>query len=80
MNTRTHIDSPSLPLLRRARTVVAMGTVGLALVAAAPGSAEKSTPQPKTGTTTTTTTTTPTTTIVSERDYRSRKKVRALIP
>jgi hypothetical protein len=76
MNTRTQIDPPSLPLLRRASTLIAMGTVGLALVAAAPASAENSTPQPKAGTTTTTTTsTTTTTTTLSERDYRSRKKV-----
>ena len=43
MNTRTHIDSPSLPLLRRTSTLIAMGTVGLALVAAGPASAEDST-------------------------------------
>jgi hypothetical protein len=47
MNTRTHIDPPSLPLLRRASTLIAMGTVGLALVAAGPASAEDSKPATK---------------------------------
>jgi hypothetical protein len=43
MNTRTHIDTPALPLLRRASTLIAMGTVGLALVAAAPAGAQDTT-------------------------------------
>jgi len=47
MNTRTHIDSPSLPFLRRASTLIAMGTVGLALVAAAPAGADDSKPATK---------------------------------
>ena len=56
MNTRTQIDPPSLPLLRRASTLIAMGTVGLALVAAAPASAEDTKPAKKQTTTTTTAT------------------------
>jgi hypothetical protein len=52
MKTRTHIDTPSLPLLRRASTLIAMGTVGLALVAAGRASAEDTKPvtKPKAGT------------------------------
>ena len=57
MNTRTHIDTPSLPLLRRASTLIAMGTVGLALLAAGPANAEDTKPAKKQTTTTTTTTT-----------------------
>ncbi len=55
MDTRTQIDPPSLPLLRRASTLIAMGTVGLALVAAAPASADPVKPvtKDKAGTTTT---------------------------
>jgi hypothetical protein len=59
MNTRTHVDPPSLPLMRRASTLIAMGTVGLALVAAGPANAEDTKPAKKQTTTTTTTTTTP---------------------
>lgn len=56
MNTRTHIDPPSLLLLRRASTLIAMGTVGLALIAAAPANADDAKPaKPKEPTTTTTT-------------------------
>jgi hypothetical protein len=44
MNTTPHTNAPLLPLLRRARTLIAMGTVGLALVAAGPASAEPSKP------------------------------------
>jgi hypothetical protein len=51
MNTRTHIDTPSLPLLRRASTLIAMGTVGLALIAAGPASADTPKPKPKPATT-----------------------------
>lgn len=47
MNTTPHIDTPPLPLLRRASTLIAMGTVGLALVAAAPASADPSQPVKK---------------------------------
>lgn len=46
MNTRTHIDPPSLPLLRRASTLIAMGTVGLALVVAASANADMVTTPP----------------------------------
>jgi hypothetical protein len=65
VNTRTHIDPPSLPLLRRASTLIAMGTVGLALAVAAPASAQDS----KQVTTTTTTTVT-TTTDVAKKDRK----------
>ena len=44
MDTRTQIDPPSLPLLRRASTLIAMGTVGLALAVAGPASAEDTKP------------------------------------
>jgi hypothetical protein len=57
MNTRTHIDPPALPLLRRASSLIAMGTAVLALVAAGPASAEDIKPAKKQTTTTTTTTT-----------------------
>ena len=56
MNTSPHIDRPSLPLLRRASTLIAMGTVGLALFAAGPASADsKPATKPKGDMTTTTT-------------------------
>jgi hypothetical protein len=47
MNTsQTHSTAPTLPLLRRASTLIAMGTVGLALVAAGSANADVVTKPP----------------------------------
>jgi hypothetical protein len=54
MNMRTHIDTLALPLLRRTSTLIAMGSVGLALVVAGPASADTVKPKPKVTTTTVT--------------------------
>jgi hypothetical protein len=48
----------TIPVLRRARILIAMGTVGLALVVASPASAEDTKPATTKKTATTTTTTT----------------------
>jgi hypothetical protein len=72
MNMRTHIDTPALPLLRRASSLIAMGTVGLALVAAGPANAEGTRPAKKQ---TTTTTTTATPELVRDDWYQSQPRL-----
>jgi hypothetical protein len=80
MNARTQIDPPSLPLLRQASTLIAMGTVGLALVFAGPASADTVKPKPKPKVTTTAATYDTTWEVTGPTQLSSQDRRVALLP